>query len=52
MKDQHRIQRPGALLDENGVLREPGYATSLLLKYERDKIRAKNSELRNGIIIT
>lgn len=37
---QHRIETPGPLLREDGSLREPGYATSLLLSYDRGAIRA------------
>ncbi len=36
----HRIEKPGPLLDASGRLAEPGYATSLLLDYRRDAVRA------------
>lgn len=36
---QHQL-KTGVLLDNRGNLREAGYATSLVKKYERDKIRA------------
>jgi len=37
---QHRIEKPGPLLDADGTLTEPGYATSLLLDYDRKAVRA------------
>ena len=37
---QHRITKPGPLLDKDGHLAEPGYATSLLLSYDRSRIAA------------
>ncbi|NHJ13572.1 MAG: DUF2804 domain-containing protein [Candidatus Thorarchaeota archaeon] len=40
METQHRITRPTELLDEEGYLIEPGYATQLLWQYDRNKIRA------------
>jgi hypothetical protein len=40
MKSQHRITQPTELLDENGHLVEPGYATQLLWRYDRSKIKA------------
>lgn len=36
---QHRIKTPGPLLKPDGSLREPGYATSLLLDYQRAAVR-------------
>ncbi len=37
---QHEITKPLDLLDENGLISEPGYATKLLWKYDRNKIKA------------
>ncbi|MBU0936378.1 MAG: DUF2804 domain-containing protein [Spirochaetes bacterium] len=37
---QHQILDSGTLLDGQGSLREPGWATSLLLQYDRRAIRA------------
>lgn len=37
---QHQITNPGPLLNELGCLREPGYAISPLLEYQRNKIAA------------
>lgn len=37
---QHRITNAGPLLDDRGYLREPGWATNLLLEYNRNKISA------------
>ena len=37
---QHEITERGPLLDENGDLREPGYARRLLLTYRRGDIKA------------
>ncbi len=36
---QHEITVPGPLLQENGDLREPGYAKSLLLAYNRNAVK-------------
>ena len=41
---QRRVTAPGPLLDGQGRLTEPGWATSLVKQYERDKI--KKSALR------
>lgn len=38
--DQHRITTTGSLHNPDGTLAEPGWATDLLLQYERAKIRA------------
>ena len=38
--DQHRITTPGPLHNPDGTLAEPGWATDLLLHYERSKIKA------------
>mgnify|MGYP002510470196 CR=1 FL=1 len=37
---QCRITEAGPLLDERGALASPGYATSLLLEYDRSRIKA------------
>jgi hypothetical protein len=37
---EHQITRPGPLHDPAGRLREPGWATSLLLSYDRKAIKA------------
>ena len=42
-RDEHgqvRITKPGPLLDETGMLAQAGYATSLLLEYDRARIAA------------
>jgi hypothetical protein len=36
----------GPLLDENGQLNEPGYAFSLVKRYDRSKIKAKKSRIK------
>ncbi len=43
---QHRIEKPGPLLDESGRLAEPGYATEPLLAYRRDAVRAHPIRLK------
>ncbi len=37
---QHRIVKDGPLLDELGILREPGWATELKLQYRRKDVKA------------
>ncbi len=37
---QHRIVKDGPLLDELGILREPGWATELKLQYHRKAVKA------------
>ena len=37
---QHRIVKDGPLLDELGILREPGWATELKLQYHRRDVKA------------
>ena len=37
---QHKITKKGRLLDANGNITEPGYATSLILDYDRNDIKA------------
>ena len=39
-QEQKRITEPGPLLDEEGHLVTPGWATSLLLEYDRSRIAA------------
>ena len=39
-RGQVRITAPGPLLDDTGMLAQPGYATSLLLEYDRKRIAA------------
>ena len=41
---QVRIVKPGPLLNDDGMLAQPGFATSLLLEYDRSRIAA--SKLR------
>lgn len=42
----HEITKRGPLLDEQGQLREPGFAKSLLLDYNRDAIRAGSMRIK------
>lgn len=37
---EHEIRSPGDLLDSRGRLREPGWARTLLLRYDRKAVRA------------
>lgn len=37
---EHQITSPGDLLDSSGRLREPGWARSLLLRYDRKAVKA------------
>ena len=39
-RDQVRITQEGPLLDENGHLASPGWATELLLRYDRARIKS------------
>ncbi len=43
---QNRIIEKGKLLDENGNIREPGYAKEYLLEYNRDDIKAKKWRIK------
>ena len=43
---QRRITVPGFLHDEAGNLADRGYATSLLLKYDRDRVKANHLRLK------
>lgn len=40
MNHQHRITTPGLLHSSDGTLAEPGWATDLLLKYDRHRVKA------------
>ena len=42
----HEIKTRHPLLDANGVLTEPGYATSLLLDYDRSAIRGGSMRIK------
>ena len=47
--DEHgqvRISEPGPLLGEDGMMRTPGYATSLLLEYDRSRIAANRLRVK------
>ena len=46
MSAQHRITAPGPLLNENGCLAHKGYATRLLLDYDRRCVAASNLRLK------
>ncbi|MBO5995283.1 MAG: DUF2804 domain-containing protein [Firmicutes bacterium] len=43
---QHEITTRHPLLDEQGRLTEPGYATSLILEYDRNAIKAKGRRIK------
>lgn len=43
---QVRITKPGPLLTEDGILARPGYATSLLLEYDRSRIAASKLRIK------
>ena len=43
---QKRITEKGKLLDENGSLAQKGYATKLLLEYDRAAIKARSSRIK------
>ena len=45
MSNQKRLT-PGELLDENGVLKEAGYATSLVRRYDRSAIRGGSLRIK------
>ena len=42
----HEITSPGALLDKKGRLREPGFAKSLILDYDRKAIKAAGFRIK------
>ncbi len=46
MSNQHRITERHSLLDENGHVSEPGYATSLILDYRRKDIKASRLRIK------
>lgn len=43
---QHKIVKTGNLLDECGILREPGYSTTLQFRYSRDQVKANKLRLK------
>ncbi|MBQ9041626.1 MAG: DUF2804 family protein [Eggerthellaceae bacterium] len=43
---QVRIAKPGPLLSEDGLLAQPGWATSLLLEYDRSRIAASKIRIK------
>lgn len=43
---QTRITKPGPLLDEEGCLKTPGWATSPLLEYDRSRISASRLRIK------
>ena len=43
---QHRIITPGPLHDEQGLLTETGYATSLIKQYDRNRVRASRLRIK------
>ena len=43
---QNRIIEKGKLLDENGNIREPGYAKEYLLEYNRNDVKAKKWRIK------
>ncbi len=45
-KEQVRIQNPGPLLNEDGLLAQAGYATQLLLQYDRAAIAAPSWRIK------
>ena len=60
---QVKITKPGDLLDEKGQLKNPGWATDLILKYDKKSIKAPKFKIKewdyycilsdsNGIAIT
>lgn len=60
---QVKITKPGDLLDEKGQLKNPGWATDLILKYDKKYIKAPKFKIKewdyycilsdsNGIAIT
>ena len=44
----HLIREFGALLDSEGRLLEPGYATAPVLRYDRSQVRAARWRIRSG----
>ena len=43
---QRRITEPGPLHDENGRLAETGYATALLKTYDRSRVKARRTRIK------
>jgi len=43
---QHEITAKGPLLNDNGLIREPGWARSLILDYDRNKIKAPQNRIK------
>ncbi|MCP4138273.1 MAG: DUF2804 family protein [bacterium] len=43
---QHEITRPCELLNENGLLKEPGWARQPLWRYDREKIQASRMRIK------
>lgn len=43
---QHKLTNSGSLLDESGHLREPGWATSLISRYDRRDIKASKLRIK------
>ncbi len=43
---QHEITQNGPLLDKKGQIKEPGWARSLILDYDRNKIKAPKTRLK------
>lgn len=46
MMNQKRITIKDTLLDESGHLKHPGYATSLVLEYHRNQVKAHKSRIK------
>lgn len=44
--NQTRVTKIDKLLDEQGRVKTPGYATSLVLEYSRDQVKAKHSRVK------
>ena len=44
--EQTKITEPSDLLDENGELKQVGWATQLILKYEREKVSAGSLRIK------
>lgn len=43
---QHEITKPQRLLDENGNIKEPGFAKKMLYEYHRSDVKAKNWRIK------
>ena len=44
---QHEIKNKGPLLNPDGTVREAGYATSLILDYDRKAIKANKLRIKD-----